>query len=84
MFSKITQPLNGKSCVLRFQKLAKMDHFGIFYELLSTQKVNVARFARNVVCDFLGDFQTVRYYEVSLMSNAKNFCTKWKCTAFYS
>ena len=36
-----------------FQKLAKMDQF------LSTQNVNVARFARNFECDFLGDSQTL-------------------------
>ena len=33
---------------LSFQKLAKIDHFGIFNQLLSTQNVNVARFARNI------------------------------------
>ena len=33
--------------------------FGIFKEFLSTQNVNVARFARNVECDFLADFQTL-------------------------
>ena len=33
--------------------------FGIFNELLSTQNVNVARFARNIECDFFGDFQTL-------------------------
>ena len=32
---------------------------GIFDELLSTQIVNVARFARNFECDFLDDFQTL-------------------------
>ena len=31
--------------------------FGIFKELLSTHNVNVARFARNVECDFFCDFQ---------------------------
>ena len=41
-----------------FQKLAKLDHFGIFNQLLSTQNVNVARFARNVEWDFFCDFQT--------------------------
>ena len=30
--------------------------FGIFNQLLSTQNVNVARFARNVECDFFGRF----------------------------
>ena len=39
------------------QKLAKSTIFGIFNELLSTQYVNVARFARNVECDFFRDFQ---------------------------
>ena len=37
---------------LGFQKLTKMTIFGIFNELLSTQNVNVARFARNVEWDF--------------------------------
>ena len=40
-----------------FQKLAKMDFFGTFNELWSTQIVNVARFAR-VDGDFFCDFQT--------------------------
>ena len=42
-----------------FQKLAKSTIFGIFNELLSTQYVNVARFARNVEWDFFYDFQTL-------------------------
>ena len=36
----------------------KLTIFGIFTELLSTQKVNVARFVRNVEWDFFCDFQT--------------------------
>ena len=32
-----------------FKKLTKIDYFGIFIELLSTQNVTVARFARKVV-----------------------------------
>ena len=32
---------------------------GIFHKLLSTQNVNVARFARNVKCDFLTYFETL-------------------------
>ena len=31
-----------------FKKIAKLNIFGIFDELLSTQIVNVARYARNV------------------------------------
>ena len=42
-----------------FEKLAKLTIFGIFNKLLSTQNVNVARFARNVECDFFCDFQTL-------------------------
>ena len=36
-----------------------MTIFGILDELLSTQSVNVARFARNVEWDFFCDFQTL-------------------------
>ena len=39
-----------------FQKFAKLTIFGIFAELLSTQIVNVARFACNVELDLLYDF----------------------------
>ena len=35
-----------------------MTIFGIFNELMFTQNVNVARFARNVEWDFFYDFQT--------------------------
>ena len=41
-----------------FQKLLKMTILGILNELLSTQYVNVARFARNIEWDFFCDFQT--------------------------
>ena len=34
-----------------FQKLVKIDHFWLFYKLLATQNVNIARFARNVEWD---------------------------------
>ena len=40
-----------------FPKLAKIDHFGIFNEFLSTQIVKVARFARNVKWDFFVIFK---------------------------
>ena len=42
-----------------FKNSPKLTIFGIFNELLSTQNVNVARFARNVECDFLRNFQTL-------------------------
>ena len=42
-----------------FQNSPKLTIFDIFYELFSTQNVNVARFAHNVKCDFFCDFQTL-------------------------
>ena len=42
-----------------FKNSPKWPLFGIFNQLLSTQNGNIARFARNVKCDFLGDFQTL-------------------------
>ena len=44
-----------------FQKLAKLAIIGIFDEFLSTQNVNVARFAHNFKWDFSCDFQTLWY-----------------------
>ena len=59
-FWPIKTDLSGNSVwpqALDFQKLAKLSIFGIFNELLSTQNVNVARFARNVEWDYFCDFQ---------------------------
>ena len=42
-----------------FKNSPKLNNFGIFNELLSTQIVNAARLARNVECDFFCDFQTL-------------------------
>ena len=53
-----------------FRKFAKLTIFGIFAELLSTQIVNVARFACNVELDFFYDFQTL-FYCSSKASGAK-------------
>ena len=39
-----------------FKKSPKLTIFGIFSELLSTQNINVARFARSVECDFFCNF----------------------------
>ena len=52
--------LSGNNvCKLKvFKKTPKSTIFGIFNELLSTQNVNVARFARKVEWDFFCDFQT--------------------------
>ena len=43
----------------KFQVFKNSPIFDIFNEVLSTQNVNVARFDRNIECDFLGDFQTL-------------------------
>ena len=47
-----------------FKKSPKLTIFGIFNQLLSTQNVNVARFARNVEWDFFCDFQTMCHYVI--------------------
>ena len=60
IFCPIKIDLSGNTVwpqALDFQKLAKLAIFGIFDELLSTQNVNKARFARNVECDFLAIFK---------------------------
>ena len=55
-FCSIKIDLSGNTGL---SKSRKSTNFGIFNELLSTQYVNVARFARNVVkCDFFWHFQT--------------------------
>ena len=56
-----------------FKKSPKWTIFGIFNELLSTQNGNVARFARNVECDFLCGFQPL-----CLSMNVKViYATRW-------
>ena len=61
-FCPFKSDLSGNTVCLQAsgcQNSQKMDLFGTFNELLSTQIVNVARFARNVECYFLDDFQTL-------------------------
>ena len=61
-FCPIKLDLSGKTVWLQasgFQKLAKIDYFGLLNKLLSAQNVNVARFARNVEWDFFCDFHTL-------------------------
>ena len=41
-----------------------MTIFGIFDELLSTQNVNLHRFARNIECDFLSGFHKIMGHPV--------------------
>ena len=45
--------------VTLFDSKLQVFIFGIFSELLPSQNVNVARFVRNVECDFFCDFQTL-------------------------
>ena len=51
-----------------FKNWPKLTIFDIFNELLSAQNVYLARFARNVKCDFLGDFQASTVYSLHLSS----------------
>ena len=48
--TKKTCPAGNTVCmqVSNFQKFAKLTIYGTFKELLSTQNVNVARYARNI------------------------------------
>ena len=63
-FSTILCPILKVTCLVTlfdhklqvFKNPAKLTIFGIFNELLN---VNVARFARNVECDFFCDFKTL-------------------------
>ena len=57
-----------------FKNFPKWIIFGIFNELLSTQFVKVARFARNVEWDYFCDFQTpcfIKKFENALNSTFK-------------
>ena len=57
----LTFPTNLCRKLQVFKKSPKWTFFGIFYQLLFTQNVNVARFARNVECDlFLWFSKTVQ------------------------
>ena len=54
-----------------FLKPTKIGQFGIFNQLLSTQNVNVARFARNVEWGFFYDLQTFK-------SPEEQYTVSWK------
>ena len=57
-FCPIKSDLSGNTAKLQgFKNSPKLTIFGLFNELLSTQNVNVFRFARNVECDFFGIFK---------------------------
>ena len=56
-FSILASPTNFQLWVC--QKLAKIDYFWHFNQLLSIPNVKVARFALNFECDYLDDFQTL-------------------------
>ena len=68
IFSPIKSDLSGNTVwpqAWGFQKLAKLTFFG----LLSTQNINVARFARNVEWDFFCDFQNIKWNFLEWFSN---------------
>ena len=50
---------------------SNLTTFGIFNKRLSTQNVNVARFARTVECDFFCDFQTLWMKAIYVASRAR-------------
>ena len=69
-FPKLTTPyspsfyipkLTSPNSILQIVENVSFEifNFGILHEFLSPQNVNVARFARNVECDFFCDFQTL-------------------------
>ena len=49
-----------------FKNSPKLTNVGILNQLLATQNVNVARFARNFECDFFSDFQTLCLGEIEV------------------
>ena len=60
VLSKLTCLVTLLDCKLKvFKNSPKLTISSILNELLSTQNVNLARFARNVECDFFGNFQTL-------------------------
>ena len=60
-----------------FKTSPKLTIFCIFNELLATQNVNVARFARNVECDFFSEFQTLWCCTIWFQSHDR---TSQRCT----
>ena len=58
----------------RQRQVFKLTIFGIFNELLFTQNVSVARFARNVECDFFYDFQTLLAYKCLYLWGRLGYC----------
>ena len=57
-FCPIKIDLSGNTVWPQASRFKKLSIFGIFNRLLSTQNVNVVRFAHNVEWDFFCDFQT--------------------------
>ena len=57
----LLQYLHNNHSVWKSPKMSHLNfwRFPTIFVLLSTQVVNVARFARNVECDFFCDFQTL-------------------------
>ena len=66
-----------------FKHSPKWTVFGIYNELLSTQNINVARFARNVKCDFFCDFQTLWSYRWINTIDVKKPTQNWKISRFH-
>ena len=61
----------------RFSKTRQNGPFwGVFDELLSTRKVNVTRFARNIECDFLADFKILYEIVCRMMGRVIDFSSR--------
>ena len=73
------------TCLVTLFDSLKWTIFGIFDQLLYTQNINVARFARNVECDFFYGFQTLCTREkFAHCASASSLTTKggncpWTC-----
>ena len=67
-----------------FKYSPKLTIFGIFNELLSTQNVNVARFARNVEWDFFYNFQTQWYFSMSWCQSTSSLSLFSPCHMYLS
>ena len=61
-FFPIKIDLSGNTVWPSFKSLPNWTIFGIFNEFLTTQNVNIARFACNAEWDFFCDFQTLCKY----------------------
>ena len=80
-FCPFKTDLSGNTVWPQASVFKNLSNFWHFYELLSTQNVNVARFARIVECDFLGRF--LNTMKVHLDKQSKVICN-WPSSLWQS